>query len=375
MRFRISFSNANFMKLNHKLNPVRLIRRNKIPVGELEPVNCDNCGIEFKGHFCPNCGQEVAEFNRPLGFVLYDFAGNFFAFDTRFFKTFWYLLSKPGFLTNEFFAGRRVRYSPPFRIFVFLSFLLFLFVQLYSERGLDKLPETKTTESGKVVSLAPGLSVKSNSGNPIDSLKEEDKKTIKNVVNLAFGKDSLGNENNLNIDLGIFKSGNIRDNLNRLADSYEAQLKQTTDPAQRRKLSRYIAMCRAPEMVISRFLKYLSWAFFLLLPVFALILKLFYIRRNQYYIRHLIFSVHLHSYLFFILMIIVGLKLLFAVSFSWINAILIFSFPVYVILSLRKFYGQSFGKVILKFLGISLIYNAILWSSVMFVFLRTLDIV
>ncbi len=365
------------MKLNHKLNPVKLIRRNKIPVEKLESVKCENCGYEFKGHFCPNCGQEVAEFNRPLGFVLYDFAGNFFAFDTRFFRSFWYLLSRPGFLTKEFFVGRRVRYSPPFRIFVFLSFLLFLFLQLYSERGLDKLPEIRTTKSENVVTFGSGLNVKSSIANPIDSLKEEEKNQIKGIVNMTLGRDSLkkGAGGDINIDWSILKSGNIRDNLNRLAENFEAQMKVTTDPVKKRKLSQYIAMCRAPELAISKFLKYLSWAFFLLLPVFALILKLFYIRRNQYYIRHLIFSVHLHSYLFFILMIVVGLKLLFTYNFSTIYVILIFSFPVYVILSLKKFYGQSFGKVFLIFFGISIIYNAILWSSVLFVFLRTHDVV
>lgn len=363
------------MKLNHKLNPLRLIRRNKIPVQELEVVRCDNCGFEFQGHYCPNCGQEVAEFNRPFGFVLYDFAGNFFAFDTRFFRTFWYLLSRPGFLTKEFFAGRRVRYSPPFRIFVFLSFILFLLLQIFSERGLDKLSETRQTEPENMISLAPGVNEKSKLETPIDSAKKDEKQLLKNVVNIALGRDSLGNETKVNIDLGIFKSGNLRDNLNRLAEDFEVQMKGTTNPVEKRKLSQYIAMCRAPELAISKFLKYLSWAFFLLLPVFALILKLFYIRRGQYYIRHLIFSVHLHSYLFFILMIIIALKLLFSFSFSWINAALILSFPVYVVLSLKKFYGQGYGKVLLKFLGVSIVYNAILWSSVLFVFLRTFEVV
>ena len=115
------------MKLssNYKVNQL-FKTRNSIPVDELDPVKCENCGHEFQGHFCPNCGQEVAEFNRPFGFILYDFAGNFFAFDTRFFRTLKYLLFRPGFLTSEFFQGRRMSYSPPFRIFVFLSFIVFL---------------------------------------------------------------------------------------------------------------------------------------------------------------------------------------------------------------------------------------------------------
>ncbi|MFY9151833.1 MAG: DUF3667 domain-containing protein [Prolixibacteraceae bacterium] len=145
------------MKLFRKFKPSGLINRNQIALHELEMIRCENCDHEFKGYFCPVCGQEVAEFNRPMGFVLYDFVGNFFAFDTRFFQTFWYLVSRPGMLTSEFFAGRRVRYSPPFRIFVFLSFILFLMLQFYSESWLDQKAnldvQTKTEQSGLVFNI------------------------------------------------------------------------------------------------------------------------------------------------------------------------------------------------------------------------------
>ena len=115
-----------------KFNPGK-----QIPVEELETTQCQNCNYKFKGHYCPDCGQEVAEFNRPLGFIMYDFMGNFFAFDTRFFKTFKCLLFYPGFLTKEFFKGRRKSYSPPFRIYVFLSFILFLILSFLTNKGLE----------------------------------------------------------------------------------------------------------------------------------------------------------------------------------------------------------------------------------------------
>ncbi|MFY9151834.1 MAG: hypothetical protein WAO52_07470 [Prolixibacteraceae bacterium] len=188
-------------------------------------------------------------------------------------------------------------------------------------------------------------------------------------------QDSLSkNGNDLKIDFSDFKSGNIRDNLNKLASRMEEKLKTETDPAEIKKLNSYIIMCRAPEIVISIILKYLSWTFFILLPLFALILKLFYIRRNQFYIRHLIFSIHLHSYLFLLLIILISLNLLFHSGIIWVGTILLLSFPVYFILALRKFYGQKLGKIILKFLGISLIYNTVVWAAVAFVFLKSIGI-
>jgi hypothetical protein len=124
--------------------------RNRVPVDELETGKCLNCGYEFRGHFCPDCGQEVAEFNRPFGFVIYDFMGNFFAFDTRFFNTFKYLLFYPGFLTKEFFKGKRTSYSPPFRIFVFLSFVLFVLLSFLTNKGLEKDLEINETVYSKI---------------------------------------------------------------------------------------------------------------------------------------------------------------------------------------------------------------------------------
>ena len=48
--------------------------------------------------------------------------------DSRLWRTLWYLLSRPGFLTREFFEGKRVRYLPPFRLYLVISVVFFLAV-------------------------------------------------------------------------------------------------------------------------------------------------------------------------------------------------------------------------------------------------------
>ncbi len=360
------------MKLNSSNKVSQLFKtRNSIPVDELDPVKCENCGHEFKGHFCPNCGQEVTEFNRPFGFVIYDFVGNFFAFDTRFIQSFKYLLFRPGFLTAEFFKGRRVRYSPPFRIFVFLSFVLFILLQSLTERGLDSTPELKVTDSGNEVKLNNNLVLKADINSDTDSALQISPDSL--ALFPVSPRDSVElDDDELNLDLAIFASGKIRDNLNKLADQFQSKLEKTTDPEQRQNYNSYIAMCRAPEMVISNVMKYMSWAFFILLPLFALVMKLFYIRRKQLYIRHLLFSIHLHSFLFVILIIVVSLKLLFDSGTTAINLALLLSFPVYFVVAMKRFYGQSWGKVVVKFMGISVIYNVMLWAAVILVFMKSL---
>ncbi len=89
---------------------------------------CKNCEIKLEKDFkfCPNCGQEhkdkVVHFKQ---FIL-DFLGDYFTFDSLIIRSVKPLLFNPGFLTNEFLAGRRVRYIPPLRMFIFISIIFVL---------------------------------------------------------------------------------------------------------------------------------------------------------------------------------------------------------------------------------------------------------
>lgn len=348
------------MKKSKKNLPGKLPLKKKLPIEELEIGSCENCGYEFRGHFCPNCGQEVAEFNRPFGFVLYDFIGNFFAFDTRFFDSFWKLLARPGFLTAEFFNGRRVRYSPPFRMFVFLSFVLFLMLELLSQKGLNTFLEAPINDSQGLVKSDSTL------------LQSVDSLSVKKNFNVEINN---GDEDIVHLDSVEFDGANIRDNLRILANHFEERLKVTSDPDDREKLISIIGICSSPELLVAKFLKYLSWSFFILLPVFALLLKLFYLKRKQYFIRHFIFSIHFHSYIFFMLIIAILLGLIFNSLSGYVLLIGFISIPVYFLLAMKNFYGQGIRKLLSKFIGVSIVYNVILFGSLIYVFVNALGFV
>ncbi len=344
--------------------------KKQVPIEDLKIGKCLNCGYEFKGHYCPNCGQEVNEFNRPFGFFMYDFMGNFFAFDTRFFKTFKYLLFYPGFLTKEFFLGRRKRYSPPFRIFVFLSFILFLLLSFLTDRGLEA--ELNTEIENSSIETQKGI-VELNDG--IEQFKEEMKEVPmdSSMTELLFTeKDS----NKINVNLGnvFIGKGSLRQRLEQLADILERELEKETDIEKRRKLQEYIIMCRTPEVAISQLLQYLSWASFLLLPLFALILKLFYVRRKQLYIKHLLFSIHIHSFVFALLISVIIPWLVFNAVPGIFNLFISIVIPLYIIIAMRNFYRQSWLKSIIKFLIIAMIYNFTLSTVVLLAFLKSLHV-
>lgn len=91
---------------------------------------CANCGRSFQGRFCPDCGQEAIELRRPVSGLVHDFLSDTFAFDARIWRTLPLLVTRPGALAAEYVDGRRARYVPPLRLYVFVSALFFAVMAL-----------------------------------------------------------------------------------------------------------------------------------------------------------------------------------------------------------------------------------------------------
>ena len=327
------------------------LKPKRVPLEELPLHDCPNCGTAFQGHFCPNCGQSTTEFDRPFGFVFYDFMGNLFSFDSRFFRTFRFLALRPGFLTAEFLRGRRERYAPPFRIFIFLSFILFLMLQVLTDRALEQpgttngLPDSvQVTDSvdidpGKLVwvkTLAEPDSVQHQAGSPADSL--------------------------------LASSGSVEQRMKTIASRMQHKADRSDDPDQRKMIQIMVNVLNAPRQMAANILKYLSWAFFAMLPVFALLLALIYLRRRQHFIRYLVFSVHVHSFVFLLHILLVLSVLLFHHLPGWIYLLALLLIQLYIYLALKRFYGQGYLKTAFKFLLMGFLYATILSATTVWVF-------
>src|SRR5581483_323837 len=98
---------------------------------------CANCGTELLGPHCYACGQPVKGMVRHLGSILHDMADTVLNIDSRIFRTLLPLYFRPGFLSTEYFAGRRVRYVTPFRLYFFLSVAAFLLIQVSFDSSID----------------------------------------------------------------------------------------------------------------------------------------------------------------------------------------------------------------------------------------------
>src|SRR5213595_905783 len=117
-------------------------RRNR----ERPPLtHCENCGAQLRGHWCAQCGQPAIDYRRSFRHVIVDVLDSFLNWDSKFFATLGLLISKPWHLTNQFLAGRRVRYVHPLRLYLLVS-ILFFFVVNYWAKSIHADPSKLSAE-------------------------------------------------------------------------------------------------------------------------------------------------------------------------------------------------------------------------------------
>ena len=94
---------------------------------------CENCGAPMAGPFCAQCGQAAIDYRRSFRHIIVDVLDSFLNWDSKFFATIGWLIARPWHLTNQFLAGRRVRYVHPLRLYLLVSILFFFVVNYWAK--------------------------------------------------------------------------------------------------------------------------------------------------------------------------------------------------------------------------------------------------
>jgi hypothetical protein len=280
-------------------------------------THCKNCGNVLHSQYCSVCGQFAHLDNRPFGESLAFYLEHHYGLDHKLGSTLYNLFFKPGFLTKEYVAGRIVRHVHPFKLYFFASILLFgvaLHFTPLSKENMKNADELAVKETPHV-----------------DSAKTKDIDKVAPTQEKGEEEESVS-ANDDDDDESAFDS--MIDGL------AEGNLKGKTQGE-----------------VAEMFFHNLSISVLLLMPIFALLLKLFYIRRKQYYMSHLIHSIHLHSVLFILLS--VGAIWDSQVNAHKITGWMMMLFLVYLVLSLSRLYGQGIRKSTVKALMLLGIYSII----------------
>lgn len=223
-----------------------------------ETLECLNCGTMITGSYCPACGQ--ASRLRPLSFwaILREFVEDVWDVDSKAWRSLLPLMFRPGFLTNEYFAGRRARYVSPLRLYLTASVLFFIIAALTGTR----LQVTWGDPEGERAR--------------IEATGQAEPTGI--VIVQEGGCDSImeGAESEL---LKAWRARAVRACKKVTADSGESLERAAID--------------NIPIMMV------------VFIPVLALVMKLIYPLSGRFYVEHLIFYLHYHAFGFFVLMLVV----------------------------------------------------------------------
>jgi len=303
---------------------------------------CSNCDHPVDGKFCSNCGQSAKDFHRPFFSVVSESIGDALSLDNKFFHTIIPLFVSPGYLTKEFMRGRRARYTPPFRLYLFLTFFAFLLLS-HNHR-----PETDSEKN---------LTFQNSEGKEVDIMSyiDEVPESIQDSINTS----------SLNGTIGVTKTN---DSISKESvPNKPVHIEIFNKPVRGNEaIKNLINMWKLnPTLVMDTVFKKLSQSLLFILPVFALFLALFYIRRKHYLLEHLLISLNFHSFIFVIvivseLFIMTGIKAIYPFAYY-----LYFLIPLQLFLALKFYYRQSWFKTIIKFFLLSFIYNILLISAIL----------
>lgn len=272
-----------------------------LPAPDLPPhcLNCNQPLADPRPRFCPACGQETRLRPPTLGEFLQQLGGAYFATEGALWRTLKLLLLQPGELTRQYLAGRRKHYVLPLRLYLTISVITLLLMR-----------------------LLPGLDI--NASEP-PALPDKAARTL--AITLPGAAAGLRQ--------GVFYCEGLPAVL-----CHRLRRRIDIDPT---------AVAGEVRQFKDRFMGNLGGAMFVLLPSFALWLKLVYLNRRLRYTEHLVFALHLHAFWFLAL----ALALL---DWQWLTLAACVAVPWYSLAAMRRVYGGARWPRLLRGALVSLLY-------------------
>ena len=365
------------------------------------PGHCENCDAALQGEFCHQCGQSIHNPVRHAGHALEEVFESFWHLDGRVFRTLRDLLV-PGRTAIEYLAGHRQRYMPPLRLFVIMSLLAFFVGKLTVH--VDREPVSLGVDTSAITGSQTVEEVKRNRDRllaEVEKAQNKDKKGLPGVDTalIAAQVQIEGEAANRITELTpgtppptrAKSKGALFSKDNEVWDPARNPVKVDWLPAFANEwlTARMVqgrenieAMEGRPDKWLQAFMGSLPSALFLLVPVFALMLKLAYLLKRRLYLEHLVVALYSHV---FLLMALATLFLSFALA-AWLqahanwlsvclylaNAALIGWIPVYLLLTQKRVYGQGWPMTLLKYSVIGVAYFYLLAFATAAMFLVTL---
>ncbi len=329
----------------------------------METTQCKNCESSFDASFdyCPHCGQESTD-NLTFGVLFSNTIENYFSIDARFFRSFVPLMLKPGVLPRRFVDGKRLKYLHPAQFYLFISVLFFFLFSFSIRRADTEVSEALEKGFDQEIVLDSVVKLEQDSiamAQARRALKENQKFTGMSDSDIAV-LDSVMSQTSRPPNVSFNFRREVLDSLIAAGASEEEKLKAMgmSEDVGGFKKRFFQQMLKFYEQkgdgILQTFYDSIPIAMFLLMPLFAILLKIFYWKRGNF-AHHMVFSFYYFTFLFTIFcLLILGNK---AVEIPfWIEFLISLSFLVYLMIALRNFYRSSWIGAFFKSGFISFIY-------------------
>lgn len=394
-------------------------------------TTCENCAAPLTGEFCAKCGQHAIDYRRSIFRVLIDAADSFLNWDTKFLHTVNQLLIRPWHLTNDFNAGRRARYVHPLRLYLIASIVFFLVARALNLQAPGDIELTVQDREELVASLgkltAPDSPLSPEQREKVEAaraklsegagvLTEEERGELKTVF-----KDFLKSTLRKKLDPGERAKmssaiARIPEPLDPLAETKPgdppvdpaaagnppAPPKPSNPPAAdispappKPKKRDGIHFRMGPEdgtktpfeawmeqqvkdkigedgskakLFLDTLRNNIPVMMLCCIPLFAFVLKILYIRKRRFYVEHLVYALHIHTFLY-VAVVITALSAMAAnrtlpAASGWIIGLMSCAIFVQIFLSIRRVYGQGWIFSAFKFVLGGFVYLMILVFAV-----------
>jgi hypothetical protein len=351
---------------------------------------CLNCGDPTKGKYCPTCGQRKAAVLLSLRAMLADVLEDQLVLNPTLPRSLAALLFHPGKLTEQYVRGRIVHYVSPFRLYLVSSIVFFLILSFI---GLQRLgnPEPDTNDApaaadsvaaaavARLEEQQRALAAIDTTGMPEPAraaLRETMAEAAAALAGLrasadsaavpagdetpdttAVRQDTTASADSSTQERPIAEPASADTALPRsMLQPWARNIRINGPPIVERAVQRRIADVghlppqEALRETLRDLLEYAPHMVFLLLPVFALLLKLLYIRRDRLYAEHFVFALHVHAFVFVVFIV------MFILPWEWFDRILLLWIATYVWLALKRVYRQGWVRTTLKWWTLGWMY-------------------
>jgi len=289
------------------------------------PHACANCGHVADGNFCPACGQETHDLHRSIGGIFGELLDTFAGWDSKVPMSIGLLVARPGALTVAFLGGQRVRYLRPLRLYLTMSVLFFL--------SMGVLHTSPRVRDGRIALGGSMIRVdeKPNAGAPT---------VAQNDSALQAFAGRRGGETGPGVEAWL--KHRVKEGLRNVMRMPEEQ--------------------RAAALQAA-FISRLGNVVFVLMPIFAALLRVLYRRAPLFVAEHFVFALHVHAFAMCALTVGHVLSATLPPRWSWLVAFVLLWMPTYLLLAMRRVYAQSWGRTAVKFVALTATYGPILIAA------------